>query len=99
MPDPTDTRVVPRASNRDETRTAILLAAHATLAYRGFSGFGVHARARESGYDKHLVYRHFGGLDGLIDARGEALATWVADRLRPLLTRSPDPLMPICKGR
>jgi AcrR family transcriptional regulator len=80
-----------RARNRDDTRAAILSAAQALLADEGFSGFGVNALARRSGFDKQLIYRYFGGLDGLVDALGEALASWVATRLEPILTRNPGP--------
>lgn len=81
----------PRARNRDETQAAILAAAQALLADEGFSGFGVNALARRSGYDKQLIYRYFGGLDGLMDALGEALAGWVATRLAPALAHDPGP--------
>lgn len=81
----------PRARNRDETRASILAAAQALLADEGFSGFGVNALARRSGYDKQLIYRYFGGLDGLVDALGEASAGWVATHLMPVLTEDPGP--------
>jgi AcrR family transcriptional regulator len=81
----------PRPRNRDETRAAILAAAQALLADEGFSGFGVNALARRSGFDKQLIYRYFGGLDGLTDALGESLASWVATRLEPLITQDPGP--------
>jgi AcrR family transcriptional regulator len=87
MPDATP----PRIRNRDDTRAAILAAAQALLADEGFSGFGVNALARRSGFDKQLIYRYFGGLDGLIDAMGDALASWVATRLEPALARDPGP--------
>lgn len=88
MPDPAP---APRARNRDETRAAILAAAQALLAEEGFSGFGVNALARRSGFDKQLIYRYFGGLDGLVDALGEALADWVATHLAPALAQDPGP--------
>jgi AcrR family transcriptional regulator len=81
----------PRTRNRDETRAAILRAAQELLAEEGFSSFGVNALARGSGFDKQLVYRYFGGLDGLIDALGEALAGWVATRMEPVLAKDPGP--------
>lgn len=81
----------PRPRNRDDTRAAILAAAQALLADEGFSGFGVNALARRSGFDKQLIYRYFGGLDGLVDALGEALASWIATRLEPLITQDPGP--------
>lgn len=85
MPEATDQPPAPRPRNRDETRAAILTAAQALLAEDGFSGFGVNALARRSGFDKQLIYRYFGGLDGLVDALGEALAGWVAAHLAPVL--------------
>lgn len=81
----------PRPRNRDETRAAILRAAQELLVDEGFFGFGINALARRSGHDKQLIYRYFGGLDGLVDALGEALATWVATRLEPVLTTPPGP--------
>jgi AcrR family transcriptional regulator len=91
MPETSPRPPAPRARNRDETRAAILAAAQALLADEGFSGFGVNALARRSGFDKQLVYRYFGGLDGLVDALGEALAGWVASHLAPALAESPGP--------
>jgi AcrR family transcriptional regulator len=92
MTDPTPAPTpAARARNRDETRAAILTAAQALLADEGFSGFGVNALARKSGFDKQLIYRYFGGLDGLVDALGEALAGWVATHLAPVLTQDPGP--------
>jgi AcrR family transcriptional regulator len=91
MPDPVDPARTTRSRNRDDTRAAILAAAQALLAEEGFSGFGVNALARRSGFDKQLIYRYFGGIDGLVDALGEALASWVATRLEPLLSDSPGP--------
>jgi AcrR family transcriptional regulator len=38
------------------------------LAKKGFTGVGVNAVAREAGVDKVLIYRYFGGLEGLIAA-------------------------------
>jgi AcrR family transcriptional regulator len=91
MPDMTDPAPAPRPRNRDETRAAILAAAQALLAEEGFSGFGVNALARRSGFDKQLIYRYFGGLDGLVEAMGEALAGWVSSHLAPVLSDDPGP--------
>ncbi len=85
MREATDLPPAPRPRNRDETRAAILAAAQALLADEGFSGFGINALARRSGFDKQLIYRYFGGLDGLVDALGEALAGWVSAHLAPVL--------------
>jgi AcrR family transcriptional regulator len=91
MPGTTPDSPAPRPRNRDETRAAILAAAQALLADEGFSGFGVNALARRSGFDKQLIYRYFGGLEGLVDALGEALAGWVGAHLTPALAVDPGP--------
>ena len=70
-----------RSRNRTGTQTAILQAAKALLADDGFAAFGVNAVARRAGCDKQLVYRYFGGLEGLVDAIGDDLAAWVGDHL------------------
>ncbi len=91
MPDKTQKPPAARPRNRDETRAAILAAAQSLLAQEGFSGFGVNALARCSGFDKQLIYRYFGGLDGLVDALGETLAGWVSTHLVPALDQNPGP--------
>lgn len=73
-----------RPKNREDTRAAILQAAKDLLANSGFSAFGINALARHSGFDKQLVYRYFGGMDGLIDAIGDDLANWIEGRLAGL---------------
>ncbi len=46
------------------------------LAKKGFRGMGVNAVAREAGVDKVLIYRYFGGLEGLIAAFGKEGDFW-----------------------
>jgi AcrR family transcriptional regulator len=70
-----------RSRDRGATRQRILDAAQSILLQHGPSGFGVNALAREAGVDKQLIYRYFGGLDGLQAALGEQLARWWQDRL------------------
>lgn len=70
--------------DREATERRILDAARAVLAATGSEGFGINAVARQAGCDKQLIYRYFGGLGGLIDAIGTDIASWWADRLRPL---------------
>lgn len=77
-------RTPARRRDRETTATALLDAAAALLAREGFHAYGVNAVAREAGCDKQLVYRYFDGADGLLDALGERLAGWIAERLRPL---------------
>lgn len=68
-----------RQRDRAKTRDAILLAAKDVLAADGFQGFGINSVARKAGCDKQLIYRYFGGLEGLVEAIGEDLATWISD--------------------
>jgi AcrR family transcriptional regulator len=67
-----------RARNRDSTASVILEAAKVALAEDGFASFGINAIARRAGADKQLIYRYFGGLDGLIEAVGEDLGQALA---------------------
>lgn len=60
--------------DRQGTEEGIVEAAKLVLAEEGFSAFGVNAIARRAGCDKQLIYRYFGGLDGLVDAIGKDLA-------------------------
>lgn len=66
---------------RDRTRTAagILAAARELLAEQGFQGLGVNAVARRAACDKQLIYRYFGGIDGLVEAIGGDIADWIGD--------------------
>lgn len=60
--------------NREETAERILEAGLALLAEEGFSGLGVNVLARRSGADKQLIYRYFGGMEGLLAALGRRVA-------------------------
>lgn len=62
-----------KSRDRARTEAAILAAAEAQLAEGGFQAFGVNAVARRAGCDKQLIYRYYGGLDGLVDAVGTNL--------------------------
>lgn len=73
-----------RGRDRDATARSILAAAKETLAEEGFGAFGVNAIARRAGCDKQLIYRYFGGLEGLADAIGADLATELTEELKPL---------------
>jgi AcrR family transcriptional regulator len=67
--------------NRASTERNILAAAKALLAEHGFQAFGINAVARRAGCDKQLIYRYYGGLDGLVEAIGADLGNWVRDRI------------------
>lgn len=69
---------------REATERRLLDAARTVLAQTGFQGFGVNAVAREAGCDKQLIYRYFGGLDGLLEALGADLADWWGEKLAPM---------------
>lgn len=64
--------------DRGRTEANILAAAKHVLAESGFQGFGINAVARRAGCDKQLIYRYFGGIDGLVDAIGDDIATWLS---------------------
>jgi AcrR family transcriptional regulator len=70
-----------RIKDRAATEKSIFNAAKTLLAEEGFQGFGVNAVARRAGCDKQLIYRYFGGLEGLVEAIGADLGTWVKDRI------------------
>ena len=70
-----------RSRDRARTEASIVAAAREVLAEDGFQGFGVNAVARRAGCDKQLIYRYFGGLDGLVDAIGADLAGWLESSL------------------
>lgn len=78
-----------RQRDREATRTSIVEAAKQVLVAEGFSGFGVNAVARAAGCDKQLVYRYFGGIDGVVEAIGVDLADWVRASLEPLERLAP----------
>lgn len=72
--------------DRARTEAAILAAAERQLAEGGFTAFGVNAIARAAGCDKQLIYRYFGGLDGLAEAIGRRLAGRGHESSPPLAT-------------
>jgi AcrR family transcriptional regulator len=78
-----DTVEQPTSLPRDRSATSarILKAASELLAEGGFQNFGVNAVARRAGCDKQLIYRYFGGMDGLVDAIGAELAGWVERKM------------------
>ncbi|OYX26572.1 MAG: hypothetical protein B7Z10_02875 [Rhodobacterales bacterium 32-66-7] len=70
-----------RSRDRAATEKRILDAAQKVLTETGASGLGVNALARAAGVDKQLIYRYYGGLDGVLQALGERIALWWQDRL------------------
>lgn len=55
------------ARNRAATTARIIETTANCLASGGYDGFGVNAVASAAGIDKVLLYRYFGGLDGLLE--------------------------------
>jgi AcrR family transcriptional regulator len=79
----------PRARDRTATAGVIIAAAKAVLAEDGFQSFGVNAIARRAGCDKQLIYRYFGGLDGLAEAIGADLARDLTEELKAVTNDAP----------
>ncbi len=69
--------------NRLLTEARLLEAARAIVAESGFSKLGVNSAAARAGYDKVLIYRYFGGYDGLLErlAQSEDFFPHVAEVL------------------
>lgn len=62
--------------DRFATRAAILESAATLLASNGVTGLGVNALADAAGCDKVLIYRYFGGLDGVLAALASERMLW-----------------------
>jgi AcrR family transcriptional regulator len=75
--------------NKDETRQRILDAALALAGTAGFAALGINAVARAAEADKQLIYRYFGGLEGLLAAAGADVAERMAAALAPALQPPP----------
>ena len=73
-----------RPRDRAATEEALVKAAREVLAEVGFQGLGVNAVARRAACDKQLIYRYFGGIDGLVDAIGREIADDLRRGLQPL---------------
>lgn len=66
----------PPCRNVQATRARILDGVGSLLAREGFGALGLNAVAREAGVDKVLIYRYFGGLEGLLEAYALAGSFW-----------------------
>ncbi|MDP3740204.1 MAG: helix-turn-helix domain-containing protein [Hyphomonadaceae bacterium] len=69
----------PPGRDREATERRFVEAAARVLARDGAAGLGVNAIATEAGADKKLIYRYFGGLDGVLEALGAATGVWIGD--------------------
>jgi AcrR family transcriptional regulator len=61
---------VPRPRDRAATEQRIVDAAIGILSDDGFVALGINPLADRAGVDKQLIYRYFGGLDGVVAALG-----------------------------
>lgn len=64
------------ARDRFATRAAILESAAALIAAHGVDALGVNVLAESAGCDKVLIYRYFGGLDGVLESLGAERMMW-----------------------
>lgn len=81
--------LTPKSRDRARTEEAIIAAARSVLADAGFQGFGVNAIARKAGCDKQLIYRYYGGLDGLAEAIGNDVANGLGRQLTEQMRGEP----------
>ena len=62
--------------SRLQTEQKILKAVESLLLEQGYPAVGVNAIARRAGCDKVLIYRYFGGFDGLLLTFSETIQLW-----------------------
>ncbi len=62
--------------SRINTEQRILDAVETLLLTKGFPSVGINAISREAGCDKVLIYRYFGGLDGLLERFAQDKDLW-----------------------
>lgn len=80
-----------KQQRRIETEQRLVDSAWSLLVDEGIGALGVNAVAARAGVDKVLIYRYFGGLEGLLEQCGERADFWpTADELlggsgRPVL--------------
>jgi len=66
------------ARDRFATRAAIIASAAEIVAAKGIGALGVNGLADAAQCDKVLIYRYFGGLDGVLEALGAERMLWPA---------------------
>jgi AcrR family transcriptional regulator len=81
----TSRQLLPRA----ERRAAILTAAAAAFAHKGFSGTSMDDVAAEAGITKLIVYRHFDSKESLYEAVLERVSTRLAEEFVSGMEREP----------
>jgi AcrR family transcriptional regulator len=77
----TGAAVPKRRKSRIKTELNILNALEEILTSQGFDGLGINAVAQRAGVSKELIYRYFGGLEGLILAWVEERDYWSMKRI------------------
>jgi len=65
-----------KQKNKELRRLQLIKAVGTLLASEGITALGVNAVAKEAQCDKVLIYRYFGGLDGLIQAYAKEGDFW-----------------------
>ena len=73
----------PAPRDRAATERALVDAAARLLAERGFSALNVQAIAEAAGVDRKLVYRYFGGVEGLVERLGAEVRWTLGDGAPP----------------
>lgn len=69
-------RVDGRTARRLKTERRLIAAVGEVMQARGVEGLGVNAIAQQAGVTKVLIYRYFGGLEGLVKAYAESADFW-----------------------
>ncbi|WP_296166358.1 TetR/AcrR family transcriptional regulator [uncultured Brevundimonas sp.] len=70
-----------RPRGRSGTEAAIVEAAQRLLLRDGWSALNVQSLAAEAGFDRKLIYRYFGGVDGVVARLARALDLWLGQTL------------------
>jgi AcrR family transcriptional regulator len=63
----------PNQRDRNNTERRLIEAAKSIIEEQGLDSVGINAVAEEAGVSKVLIYRYFGGLDGLLERVGNEL--------------------------
>ena len=71
----------PRSRDRAATEAAIVSAAERLLLRDGWIGLNVNTLAAEAGIDRKLVYRYFGGVEGVVERLAGHLDLWLGETL------------------
>jgi AcrR family transcriptional regulator len=64
--------------NRNQTERRLIDTVGHLIAAEGVINIGVNRIARESGVNKVLIYRYFGGLEGLVEAYQQRSQSWLS---------------------